>query len=374
MKNLIIIASAAFILSSCKKQMNEISPSVLHQSLGTDTKSINESLDKAALIVATSLQDPALRSFIKAEALKQFDGDYDVLYRSAKTIVINGRSLENIFSGATQARFSQAGEFESVISNVPNFQISVPVHCEEWNTDNDIPLVAISEKDADEKTLQQVKAYDSEGNIHFLSADAEPDMPVIVVGISERVDNNGALKYTFEGSSPYDERVNGQNTILGSIRCPDLGHIESWLNGKPELRLRIYGAKLYESSSTPTAVKITTKYYNPKRSDIDGVWYNPGTSLFNWYRYWYSPTTDFVYGSEVNFYWVEEDGGSGITIDLDLGGTIKTSGGSSLTVSLSTSFTIDDGDEDLGDAVVAFPDGTDWNVYSTGSELDFELD
>src|SRR6185295_939035 len=156
-------------------------------------------------------------------------------------------------------------------------------------------------------------------------------MPVIVVGISERVDNNGALKYTFEGSSPYDERVNGQNTILGAIRCPDLGHIESWLNGKPELRLRIYGAKLYESSSTPTAVKITTTYYNPKRSDIDGVWYNPGTSLFNWYRYWYSPTTDFVYGSEVNFYWVEEDGGSGITIDLDLGGTIKTSGGSSLT-------------------------------------------
>src|SRR6185503_12156234 len=129
MKNLIIIAVAAFMLSSCKKQMNEISPSVQHPSLGTDTKAINESLNNAALIVGTSLQDPALRSLIKTEALKQFDGDYDILYRSAKTIVINGRTLENIFSGNTQGRFSQANQFEEIISNVPNFQISVPVHC-----------------------------------------------------------------------------------------------------------------------------------------------------------------------------------------------------------------------------------------------------
>src|SRR6185436_1265004 len=116
MKNLIIIAFAAIIFSSCKKQMNEIYPSVQHPSLGTDTKSINESLDNAALIVATSLQNPALRSVLKTEALKQFDGDYDILYKSAKTIVINGRSLENIFSGNTQSRFSQATEFENIIS------------------------------------------------------------------------------------------------------------------------------------------------------------------------------------------------------------------------------------------------------------------
>ncbi|MBC8045773.1 MAG: hypothetical protein H7Y00_03170 [Fimbriimonadaceae bacterium] len=378
MKHLLITALTALLLSACNKnEMDEIASSTEQQLSETDSKTINESLDNAAYIVAMSLKDEDVRAFIKKEASKQFDGDYDILYQSAKTITINGRSLENIFSGNMQGRFSDADVFENIILNVPNFQISVPVHCEEWDSENYIPLVAIAETNVDERSLATIKAYDSDGNIHWIDAQAEPDMPLIAVGISERVDENGVLKYAFEKVNDIALRTNGQNTILGGIRCPTLSHIESVANGKPELRLRVLGGKLYSGSVTPTALTITTKFYNPSRGDINGVWYEPNTSLFNWYIDWDSPNPgSFVYSDEMKFYWIEEDSGPSGTINLgvNLGGTAESSFGIPIGVTGSVSINFKSIDEDLGDGLVYFTDGTSWNVYSTGSELDFELD
>jgi hypothetical protein len=372
MKELLVIASAALILSSCKKNMNEITAPAQPASI-TGSISLNESLDNAAMTIAASLKDQSVRSFIKSEALKQFDGDYDILYQSVKNNSIKGRSLESILSGNTQARLPQANGFEKMVAIVPNFQISVPVHCDKWNEMNYTPLVAISQPGVNEKDLKQIKAYDSDGNVHFLDAKTEPDQPVIVVGMSERVDETGKLKYNFEnGSTAATARTNGQNTILGQIRCPNLSSIESWANGKPELRLRVFGSQLLRGSTTPTAVTITTKFYNPERSAIDGVWYTANTSLFNWYYYWTS-TTSLVYGSQTKFAWIEEDGGTSVKINVSLGGTIGSSSGSNITVGVKTSFTIQDNDEDLGDANVYFTDGTSWNVYSTGVfEMEFD--
>ena len=373
MKKLLVIASAALIFSSCKKDMNEMTVPT-QQANSFSAASIDESLDNAALSIASSLKDQAVRSLIKAEALKQFDGDYDILYQSIKNTSIKGRSLESILSGNTQARLPQANGFEKMVANVPNFQISVPVNCEKWNEMNYTPLVAIAQPGIDEKSLKQIKAYDSDGNVHFLDARTEPDQPVIVVGMSERVDATGKLKYDFEkGSTAATARTNGQNTILGQIKCPNLSNIESWANGKPELRLRVFGSQLFRGSTTPTAVTITTKFYNPERSAVDGVWHTTNTSLFNWYYTWTS-TTSLVYGSQTKFAWVEEDGGTSVKVNVSLGGTIGSSSGSNINVGVKTSFTIQDNDENLGDANVYFTDGTSWNVYSTGSELEFELD
>ena len=384
-KNLLFIAAigwASLLFGSCSKdqgfspEMNKTFYSV-SQSEATDVKAINESLDHAALIVATSLKDPALRSFIKAEALKQFDGDYDILYHSVKNVAVDGRSLESILSENMSAKSSGAGMFENSISNIPNFQISVPVHCEQWNAVSSIPLVAIAPADFSEKESSRVKAYDSNGNVHWLDSHIDPAFPVVVVGISERVDANGKLKYSFEvpGNKDQDARTNGQNTKLGSFMCPDVSDIESWINGKPELRLRVCGSKLSEPcTSDEVGLIVCTKYYNPKRNDVDGKWYDVNTSLFNWYRYWSAPTDNFVYGSDMKFYWVEEDGGGLVTLNINIYGSITTCLGPSASVSADVSFKIGGNDEDIGDAVVYYGDPTDWYVYSTGDQLKFEID
>ena len=371
MKKLLTIAFAAFIFSSCSKQIENISAPIQHIS-GNNQEAINQSLDNAASIIATALKNKDVRAFIKTEALKQFDGDFDILYNPNKNIVIGGRSFENILSEATQGKFAEAKSFSNLVANIPNFQISVPVHCQEWD-ENYIPYVAISELGVNEKEHKPIKAYDMNGNVHMLNSKSNPTMPVVVVGISERVDESGRLKYNFESAATSLARSNGQNTILGTMKCPSLSGIESWANGKPELRLRIYSAKLTSGSLKPTSNKITEKYYNPARGDIDNKWYTVNTSLYNWYRYWTPPTTNFVYGSDAIFAWVEEDGGTVVNVNVGISGTIGASSGANLNVSLSASFTLQDNDENLGDANVYYSDPTLNNVYSTGT-IDFELD
>src|SRR4051812_13255819 len=113
MKKLLVIASAALILSSCKKDINELTVPA-QQASSISAASIDQSLDNAALTIAASLKDQAIRSFIKKEALKQFDGDYDILYQSIKSNSIKGHSLENILSGNAQGRLSGANGFEKM--------------------------------------------------------------------------------------------------------------------------------------------------------------------------------------------------------------------------------------------------------------------
>lgn len=83
--------------------------------------------------------------------------------------------------------------FLKVKEMFPNLQISVPVLCENWDTENFIPLVAFIPVDYDEKTHKEVTAYDINGKEYILSTLEEPNYPVIVVGISERVDINGNM-------------------------------------------------------------------------------------------------------------------------------------------------------------------------------------
>ena len=51
-------------------------------------------LELFAQSLAASLADPAVRSFVKAEASKQFDGDYDILYSQVKDKTAGKASFE----------------------------------------------------------------------------------------------------------------------------------------------------------------------------------------------------------------------------------------------------------------------------------------
>jgi hypothetical protein len=84
-------------------------------------------------------------------------------------------------------------DYLDLSSAIPNVQISVPVHCTDWDPDSYIPLVAVLPYDYQEKPGNIIKAYDAEGKVYALSADEEPGFPVVVVGRSERVDEDGQL-------------------------------------------------------------------------------------------------------------------------------------------------------------------------------------
>ncbi|NLD94913.1 MAG: hypothetical protein GX639_19840, partial [Fibrobacter sp.] len=80
---------------------------------------------------------------------------------------------------------------ESIKKVFPNLQVSVPVNCKKWDTESYIPLVVFLPFDLEEGKTNFVTAFDINGNKHKLSLDEDPAEPVIVVGVSERIDENG---------------------------------------------------------------------------------------------------------------------------------------------------------------------------------------
>ncbi|MEO6729508.1 MAG: DUF3103 family protein, partial [Candidatus Dojkabacteria bacterium] len=146
----------------------------------------NSIMDKIAKQLAVNLKQKDMRAFVKSEALKQFDGDYDILYRNIKDIVISGKALKSHLVNNTKDSELSSNDVEELASTMPLLNISVPMNIEKWDTDNYTPMVAVVPADYDDKTAKLVKAYDGDGNIHYLDATKSPDVPVVVVGLNER--------------------------------------------------------------------------------------------------------------------------------------------------------------------------------------------
>ena len=132
------------------------------------------------------MADFEVRDFIRAKALEQFDGDYDVLYRDIKNVrLANGETFEERLMHFVTASPDCFAKFPQTLANLPKLQISVPLHCETWQTKTHIPLVAIQPSYTLDKEVEQVTAYDQQGYRSFLSTQEEPEQAVVVMGMSE---------------------------------------------------------------------------------------------------------------------------------------------------------------------------------------------
>ncbi|MDW3193665.1 MAG: hypothetical protein R8G66_14945 [Cytophagales bacterium] len=163
----------------------------------------DELLDDFALTVAKSMDDPEFRALIKKEAMKMYDGDYDIFYKFLENMplkddmVVKELLMDQINGTKTAGRGVSGGNWLDALKvKYPDLQIAVPVNIEKWDTENFTPLVTFLTDDYNEKTTLTVKAYDSKGNAFELSTKEEPDFPVVVISRSERVDGDGNLLYT----------------------------------------------------------------------------------------------------------------------------------------------------------------------------------
>ena len=326
---------------------------------GYAADNVTQDLDDFAFILSKSLDDKDVTNAIKEEALKMFDGDYDVLYKDLRSKELsNGvnfnQRIADLSSGSRlESARKQGRSVEQVADSIaalyPNLQVSVPVQIENWNADEYPPLVAIC-PNVPEKEMKMIKAYDSRGKVHWLKADTDPTVPIIVVGLSERTDQNGNLLKNFEKQLTATNgrvRTNGFGEKLFQVYCYNIKKYEGWVHGAPELRLVISTGKV------PNIVDET--YHVKSRYDIDDSWWTADPRLlFNWYKEDYSDVA--VY------HWFEWDGN---------GSTTKVTGSVSfkdektgLTTSTGYEITYKGGDFDLGKKVVNFKDnsGQEYNI------------
>ena len=168
---------------------------------------INDAIEDFALIVALYLQDREYREFYKSEAMKKFDGDFDILYSLVKDKFVGGKSLHtriseiaNDIKKSTELNFKTEFRLvDELISKIPKLQIAIPVKCEEWNTSDFIPPVACLSSELEKETVTHVKAYESDGTLILLDKAVTPEHTVLVISINERLDENGNVRDCYLG-------------------------------------------------------------------------------------------------------------------------------------------------------------------------------
>lgn len=143
----------------------------------------NEKNAFASALAKALEKNENLRAFIKAEALKMFDNDYDVLYHLVKNEKIDGNKT---FRTLLLREFKDEEDLKVIENKYPLLTIFVPTlpsdsfSAESWDIINEIPSVAYVKQN-------MVNIVDGDDNILVLKKTQIPGFPVVVIKNNERV-------------------------------------------------------------------------------------------------------------------------------------------------------------------------------------------
>ena len=202
---IIPVLFVVLIPAGCER--SELRPGDSHNSERLFEKNgYNLDMQDFSLAVTSAIKDnKSFRNLIKEEALKMFDGDYDVLLSNivnysvvpaessvksaGKEYCVRDLLQSHFKSSSGQAEKKSTGSvIDDLISKYPYLQISVPVNAEKWIDETYIPVVTFIPYEFDEASTTEVTGYTSDGNAIALDAVNPPDDPVIVISMNERIE------------------------------------------------------------------------------------------------------------------------------------------------------------------------------------------
>lgn len=208
----VITTSFLLFLSACNNEI--VDSSELNSKANHYTENGEKLIarNKFAQILAKALQEKEIREFIKNEALKEIDGDYDVIYHYVK----DKKLANDLTFRENIAKYSESQSYLDSITNVDyTLSIFVPYLNERfspytWDTDNQTPKVVVRSSDKKEK----LKAYGINEEF-FTERSKKPTFPVIVVKENERLidSRNKSQLRSIQSNS-----LNSQNQIFAYFR------------------------------------------------------------------------------------------------------------------------------------------------------------
>lgn len=179
---------------------------------GMTVQYVDELIDTFARVLSRSLENVEFRTELKNQVELMFDNDYDVLYSSLATVELKktGGTVSDLLATKYRTLYNESGEdfFHALHYNLPNLQISVPIHLDKWNPSSYRPYVIPLPIEFNDGEDVLVNGYDGDSVRISVSSKEEPKYPVIVISISERVDRNGNLLIDSKDSSV---SLNGDN-------------------------------------------------------------------------------------------------------------------------------------------------------------------
>lgn len=174
----------------------------------------DETLDEFAAVLAHALEDARVRHAVHDAESERFDGAPEVLLKHLRGRTVSGRTFRDAVvaairesRGASPAKARET--FRRIAKLSPRLQIAVPVHLDEWDPDTFTPPVTIASEGVREEDYETLILYGTSGAVEYADADVVPDHPVIVVGLNERTDAQGAVLSAFRG-------LEGRTSQLGS--------------------------------------------------------------------------------------------------------------------------------------------------------------
>lgn len=195
-KWLLLPCLVLIFFTACQKEEEQLeAPFELGEIVNMHNDELAHSFGK---LLAISVKNTDVKSFVKNEVIQQFDGDYDMLLtmnmdKQAENVQGRSTTFRSMLKNAIPNGRTESIDalIDQIQSEYPLLQISVPeldvMSAEDWDIENHTPIVAILDHDYDDQTTATVTAYDADGNAFQLNALNQPDQLVIVVGPSERV-------------------------------------------------------------------------------------------------------------------------------------------------------------------------------------------
>ena len=257
----------AVVHAGCKKEQEE----TVNNYQATLTKSVpsDTSIVQYAISLASVLENVECRNIVKTEAQKKFDGDYDILADTLqnKTIESENQSFQTLLANNLEKQGIKDGVqfLKNINTAIPNLQISVPIKCDEWDTESFIPKVVPVPISFDDSKNSFITGYDCYGNAYTFSLDEDPEEPVIVVGISERIDEDGNKRFPEQEHYDYSVLNNsksapntpsGLSLVHGPARCLEL----SWTDLPNENQYLVY--RRYSDEYNYSQIATTTSNHN----------------------------------------------------------------------------------------------------------------
>jgi hypothetical protein len=177
-------------LISCKKELDNVTKTNIPAVQELSTAKLDQNRTEFAKIFAKAIADKDVKKLIKAEAAKQFNQDYDVLFQLVKDNEIRpGLSLYNYLASFAASREA----FDDLIESLPLLTIFVPnfshFSASKGDVSSQTPLVTVVNSTYDEKSNTKLIAFNDEGNTTELDDNVVPDKPVIVIKENESVLN-----------------------------------------------------------------------------------------------------------------------------------------------------------------------------------------
>lgn len=272
------LATLISYVQSCNKDQLLVAPNMVITPETTNQLQIafGKTLGKALKA------DPALRKFLKAESLKMFDQDYDILYQMVKDNSIDGQETLR----ERLAHYASSTEELVSIEQLPLLTIFVPslpggFSAETWQTDSQTPSVAIRQIGTN-----KVPLFGENGKEAVIQPGDIPGFPVVVIKQNERVVLN-ATPTVGNGKIPSFYR-NQQFSFSFTAPAFDGSHIGSQANKQPTSPATDTGLSNHISNryALPPGYSATPKIIGqPNINAFEIGLANPG---FQWQR-------DFVY-------------------------------------------------------------------------------